>query len=344
MPRVSVLMSVYNGEAFLDEAVRSILNQTYRDFEFLVIDDASRDESWRLLHAYKDPRLRLVRNEKNMGLAASLNRGLDMIDCEFVARMDADDISVHRRLEWQVRYLDDHPEVGVCGTWMKSFGVPEMAGTTRCPTGAECVTAFLLFANPISHPTVVMRKAWLDRHRLRYDPAFGRAEDLDLWLRSADHFPLDNIGRIGLYRRDHGESVTALHGETMDAQAGMLIARQLRKIGIDPDPETLNFHQRVGLGRRMRSVAEFDHAEAWLLRVKQAALRSGRYKEKGLEEALGRIWFRLCANSTPATAGIIRRYNRSELRPGYSPALPQWAVLFASTLWHHVFRKAAIRS
>ena len=344
MPRVSVLMAVHNGEPFLDEAVRSILNQTFRDFEFLIIDDASLDETWRLLHEYKDPRLRLVKNEWNMGLAATLNRGLDMIDCEFIARMDSDDISVPRRLEWQIDFMGAHRQVGIVGMWARVFGIASRKGLIRYPSGASQIQAFLLFANSMIHPTVMMRRQWLDKFGLRYDPFFSRSEDYDFLIRASSHFALENMNKVGLFWRMHPENATISYGHIMREQVYHLLSRQLMSIGLEVGYEELDFHYRIGAGERLGSEQELQRGEAWLFKMKDAALKSGYYEKDGMEDAVGRIWFRLCANSTPVTWRIMQRYRQSVLSRGYRPAPQQWAVFFASTLWHHVFRKAVALS
>ena len=115
MPKVSVVMSVYNGERHLREAVDSILNQTFGDLEFIIVDDGSRDRTWEILQSYDDSRIVLLRNEQNIGLTKSLNRGLAATRGEYVARMDADDVSLPQRLERQVGFLDQHPEIGLVG-------------------------------------------------------------------------------------------------------------------------------------------------------------------------------------------------------------------------------------
>lgn len=332
-------MAIHNGEAFLDEAIRSILSQTYRDFEFLVIDDASHDETWRLLHAYKDPRLRLAQNERNIGLAATLNRGLDMIDSEFVARMDADDISVPRRLEWQIDFMRNREEVGVSGMWVKAFGDHAKSGLIRFPSGTSCIAASLLFTNPICHPTAIMRRHWLEKFHLAYDPVFSRSEDYDLWIRASRHFALDNMQRVGLHWRMHRESVTSSFSGPMVKQASQLSLRLLEGIGLNPNPSQLDFHARVSAGQRQYSEDDLKRAESWLCQVRNSA--DNTYESNGLNMAISMVWFRLCTNSTPATWRIMQRYRNSVLSRGYRPAPQQWAVFLASTLWHHIFRKVA---
>jgi len=120
-PTVSVLMPVFNGEQFLRPAMNSILNQTFTDFEFIIVDDGSTDHSREILNSYTDSRVRLICNESNIGLTDSLNRGLEAASGNYIARMDQDDISLPERLAKQVAFMDSHPEVGVCGTWAKDI-------------------------------------------------------------------------------------------------------------------------------------------------------------------------------------------------------------------------------
>ena len=121
MPRVSVILPAYNAEAYLKEAIDSILNQTFPDFQLIVINDCSTDGTEEIIRQYADPRLVPVKNEKNLGIAATLNRGLSLAQGDYIARMDADDISLPHRLERQVAYLDAHPDIAVLGTNVETF-------------------------------------------------------------------------------------------------------------------------------------------------------------------------------------------------------------------------------
>lgn len=116
-PKISVIMSVYNGMPYLKEAVQSILKQTFKDFEFIVVNDASTDDSWQYLKGLNDKRIKLIINEKNLGLATSLNDGIKIAKGNFIARMDADDVSKPDRLEVQYKFLTKNPEIDLCGSW-----------------------------------------------------------------------------------------------------------------------------------------------------------------------------------------------------------------------------------
>lgn len=231
-PGVSVLMAVYNGRAHLREAVESILNQTLRNFEFIIIDDGSRDGSERILAEYarKDKRIRLIR-QKNRGLAKSLNRGIGIAKGEYVARMDADDIAMPERLEIQADYLTAHPLVALCGTYAEEIDGQGRILKTRhgnrgplidpgaLPTRHEDIRNAILRYNPFLHPTVMMRKEVVEKTG-GYDESFSLAQDYDLFIRIAGRHRTANLPRKLLrYRRSCNNPARTREQERMALRA-----------------------------------------------------------------------------------------------------------------------------
>ncbi len=184
-PRVSVLMSVYNGERYLREAVKSILNQTFTAFEFIIIDDCSTDNTWQILTAYaaQDPRIVLIRNEENFGLTRSLNKGLALALGEYIARQDADDVSVPDRLSTQVCFLKKHPEVGAVGAAVRLIDDKgRLLSVAHPPTDHKTLYAYLLLDNCLCHSTLFARSSLL-KQLGGYNPNLPYAQDYDLWWR-----------------------------------------------------------------------------------------------------------------------------------------------------------------
>jgi len=192
MPKVSVVMSVFNGARTLREAVDSILSQTFTDFEFIIIDDGSTDGTWGILNGYDDPRIRLLRNEENIGLTRSLNKGLALVQGEYIARMDADDISLPERLERQVDCLDSRPEVGVVGTNYWELTPTNERRPMVVPLTDMSVRLWLLFHNAIVHSSAMVRRTTLEQIGY-YDEALPYAQDYDLWTRVAVVSELANL-------------------------------------------------------------------------------------------------------------------------------------------------------
>ncbi len=181
--KVTVLMSVYNGEKFLHEAIESILNQTLKDFEFLIINDGSTDSSRDIILSYADPRIQLIDNEQNIGLTRTLNKGLKLAKGKYIARMDADDISLPHRLEKQIRYIVDKPEVGVVGSRYEEI---DENGSSRARLSLyysfEEIYYNLIFNNCIPHPTVLFdRKLVLNQGG--YNENYPQSQDYELWCR-----------------------------------------------------------------------------------------------------------------------------------------------------------------
>ena len=292
-PRVTVLMPVYNGEEHLREAIESILGQTFTDFEFLIVDDGSTDRSVEVVGAYRDSRIRLVRNEANVGLIATLNRGLDLAGGEFVCRMDQDDISLPERIARQAAFLDAHPGVGACGAWFRKFGAGREK-VVRWETEPDGIRCGLLFDSMLGHPTVMLRRELFDRSGLRYDPAYKNAEDYELWVRVAEQCELANLGEVLLHYRVHPAQITQRASAGQRETAGKVRLALLRKMGIDPSPEEFAIHQAVSTCVCGGIDDLFPKAEEWLCRLKDANDRARIYPEPAFSRVLVERWLTFC--------------------------------------------------
>ncbi len=300
-------MPVYNAERHLREAMDSILSQAFTDFELLILDDGSSDSSAAIIDSYTDPRLRFIQNPHNLGLTATLNKGLEMAGGDYIARMDADDISLPERLAKQVAFLDAHPRVGIVGVWAEAFGDAHFQ--IPHPPEAETIRAKLLFDSALVHPAVLMRRAFLDAHQLRYQP-LGHFEDYELWQRAARLFPLANLPEVLFRYRVSGGS--AFFGANADAQRevyAQLDRAALPLLGIDPVPADLDIHtylRRPDGNRR-------DEAEAWLLRLADANRRTGYYDSAAFAAMLHERWLVTCYQTFGHPAARWLRYARSPL-------------------------------
>lgn len=211
-PRVTVLMAVHNSEQYLETAVNSILRQTLRDFDFLIVDDASTDTTPQMLAGFaaKDARIQILTNEKNLGLTASLNRGISQIETPYIARMDADDISVPERLERQVAYMEKHPEIGAVGCGIGIFNAnPDIFCKRYQPPVAPAVIQqmTLLIAPQVSHPTALIRTKECKKIN-GYRPCFTYAQDYDFWLRLLEITQISNLPQTLLFFRNHANSIS----------------------------------------------------------------------------------------------------------------------------------------
>jgi hypothetical protein len=236
-PAVSVVMSVYNGQAFLAEAIESVLGQTYRDFEFVIIDDGSTDNTPDILAEYasRDARIRIHRHA-NKGRAESLNIGVSVAKGEYIARMDADDIALPDRLQEQMRFMASHPEVGLVGGAMELITADgRVFKTVRYPLEDSAIRSVILEYSPFAHPTVIVRKEVVLASG-GYRKALLDADDYDLWLRMSERTQLANLEKCVLRYRVHPDqvSITNMTHQTLCVLAASAAAQQRTNGGADP--------------------------------------------------------------------------------------------------------------
>src|SRR3989337_3683374 len=188
-PRVTILMPVYNAERFLREAIDSILDQSFKPFEFLIIDDGSTDRSAEIIESYRDPRIRFVRNAKNLGITPTLNRGIEMASCDLIARMDADDISHPQRLQKQFAFMKRNPECALLSTWARVISEDnKFIRLERYRTNFYYYN--LTFECWMYHPTIVFRKHAVEQIGMY---AMPYSEDYDLFWRMSTRFRIANL-------------------------------------------------------------------------------------------------------------------------------------------------------
>lgn len=230
MPKVTVLMAVYNGERYLHEAVESILNQSFVDFEFVIVEDGSKDNTWQILSEYaaQDSRIRLVRNPENMGLAKSLNKGLRVARGEYIARQDADDVSLPDRLVKQVSVLDAQPQVVLVSGNIDLIDTDgRVWHQPRRTASPRLIAWFLLFYNYLGgHSQVMFRREPVIQIG-GYAETYPYSQDYELWLRLAGTGEIAILQDVLLRYRTHSDSITAKHS---DAQKDCSLAISNRAI------------------------------------------------------------------------------------------------------------------
>jgi hypothetical protein len=319
MARVTVLMPVHDGAAYLQAAIDSILAQTYRDLELVVVDDGSTDASADIVRACRDPRVRLERHARNLGLIATLNEGLDQVRTEYLARMDCDDLAHPERLARQIAHLDRNPHVAVLGTAVENFGAQR--GVYALPTSHGAIRARLLFDWAIAHPTVVLRPAVLRELGLRYDPANLHAEDHALWIEVSARAGVENLPDRLLRYRHHARQVSRRKADEQQACMHRTCVRALALAGLAATPDEATLHRQIATAAGFEpSPAFLERAEAWLLRIREACGPAfGERDAAALQQELANRWARLCRRSRALGLEAWRRFRRSPLREGALP-------------------------
>lgn len=271
-PQISVLLPVYNGGPYLKEAIRSILNQTFKNFEFIIINDGSTDNSKMIMEAYAatDKRIRIF-NQKNQGLVATLNRGLKLAKYNLIARMDADDIAVPTRLEKQVSFMQKNPNIVVLGSWMKLINHNGVKlRTISYPTTAENLKDRLLQECLMAHPSVCMRKDII-LELGGYRQLYKHAEDYDLWLRvfERDNDSIENLKDILLLYRQHDAKISLKYQDQQQlASITARLAYKFRKENNYDPTDNLNHLELQTLNLFKLPRKELDEAMILVMNAK----------------------------------------------------------------------------
>ena len=288
-------MSVYNGEPFLSESIESVLAQSFQDFEFIIVNDGSTDDTSAILEKYQnvDPRIHIVNNDKNIGLSASLNKGLQLARGGLVARMDADDICAGNRFEKQIGFLEQHPKIDVCGSYVSAFSAQSKRVWTypKDPVEANC---HLLFNSPVAHPAVMLKKASLQRHNLQYDPSCQAAQDYDLWARASGCMQIANIDEVLLEYRLHDGQIGQSAGGLQSEAANAVRLRLLKKLSLEPTTEELELHNRVWVSEPVVSKEWLVSAGLWLAKLHRANSKKRVFPGAAFSRKLAQYWLDIC--------------------------------------------------
>jgi glycosyltransferase involved in cell wall biosynthesis len=311
-PRVTVLMPIYNAAPHLLEAVNSILTGSFADLELLAINDGSTDESGEILGSIADPRLRLIRNPKNVGVVATLNRGLDLAEGDFIARMDADDVSMPDRLARQVAFMDANTEIGLSGMWARTFGArPERS--IRTPLSSTEIHVGLFAFNPLCHPTAMLRRDLFAAHGLRYAEDARHCEDLDLWMRASNHFAISNLPVIGLRYRVHASQVTNRFAMEQQETLARLRRRQLLRLVSDATEADIQLHLKALDVMRQLTHDDLVSIGEWLEHLEESNRHLDRYDASAFHSFLAQRWLNASHRCNPRNIKVWRTWRRSSL-------------------------------
>ncbi len=215
-PEVSVIMPVYNAAPYLREAIDSIVAQTFQNWELILLNDGSTDNSLQIAQSYTDPRIRILDSEKNHGLIYQLNRGMEAAQGRYIARLDADDIALTGRLQRQYDYLEQHPETGLLGGFARVIGTDEIM---QHSTNREEIVIELLYRNAFIHSTVMFRKSVYREVSGGFKEDYKHAEDYHMWQLFALHTGVANLNEVLIQYRMHEQQVSRMHAAGLESSA-----------------------------------------------------------------------------------------------------------------------------
>lgn len=216
-PSISVLMSVYNGEKYVKESIESVLDQSFRDFEFIIVNDGSTDRSLDIINSFKDPRIKVINNVENKGLIFSLNKGIEYAKGKYIIRFDADDICLKDRFKEQYEYMENNTDVAMMSAYAKWFvdGKSLITKVIKSDIDYEKIKSKFIFENHINHSCVILRKNIIDKENYRYDKRYLHIEDYGLWLEIAKKYKVSTLDKVLLKCRISKSSVTSTANKDM---------------------------------------------------------------------------------------------------------------------------------
>lgn len=240
-PLISVILPVYNGEKYLEKAVSSILSQTYKNFELIIINDGSKDSSASIIAGFKDQRIRYVDNVDNIGLIATLNKGINIAEGDFIARMDSDDISYPNRFAEQIKCFELDDTLGVVGSSADIINEnSEPRGLLKVPESHIDIKMGMLFTNQVIHPSVMLKKSVLTDFKDKvFDAKQLHVEDYALWVNLLDKTLFFNIQTPLIQYRIHGENISVVHSEQQSKTSLLLKNKISTSFGIHPNMQSL---------------------------------------------------------------------------------------------------------
>ncbi len=316
-PTVSVLMPVYNGERYIAEAMESVFAQTFRDFELLIVEDGSTDNSLSVIQKFNDERLRVLRNDGNKGLMVTRNRAIQESKGRYLAFLDCDDVALPTRMEKQVAYLEAHPEIGLLGSWVQPIDEEgkNSGEVWQKDASPEEIPSTLFCDNYFSQSSVMIRREVLSVGLYRE----ASVEDYDLWIRIVRVYKTWNLQEVLVRHRIHSTRTTVRQGSMVWDQDKKVLRTQLGFLKIVPTEEELDFHWRI-LRRWIMSVRDSDflhRADRWLAGIVEANRVVHAYDERCFERMIAEQWFLNCNSASGIGMWTWKLFRSSSLRRAY---------------------------
>jgi glycosyltransferase involved in cell wall biosynthesis len=328
LPLVSVIMPVYNGERYLKEAINSVLSQSYKNIELVLINDGSTDLSKNIILSYSDSRIRLFENEYNSGIVYSRNRGLEEARGKYIANLDSDDIALPERIEKQVYFLDNNTDYGMCGTFyftIDSNG--KLLKKRNYPTSNIDIKTFLILGNCFCNSTLMIRSKLAKE--LRYIDHYYLGEDYDLLYRISKMTKVTNLPFYSTYYREHGSNISFLKLNDMFSLVKKINGQILNDLNILVSEQDLEIHVNF-LNRNIvyfKNNIHFKELENWVIKLYKSVKNDKKHNHLLLYELIAEKWIVIAFN--------VKHYQKLL----YNRVFRLNKILYVKCLWKRVFSK-----
>ena len=287
-PLISVIMSTYNEEKYIETSLKSLLNQTFQEFEIIIVDDASTDNTRQLIQRLQDERIHLICNEENQGLTKNLNKALKYVTGKYIARMDGDDIAFPTRFEKQVQYMEKHPETMLVSCYTKSFGDSDLV--FALPDDSEVLKVRMLVRPVYAHPGFMMRRELIEAG-YRYNEEYRTAQDYEFASRVAEKYKIGLVPEILLLYRVHKKQVSAKAGNQQFNNADKIRKRQLERLGVRLSETEWESYLELVKESKVDSLEHFDKVYEIIRKMLQSNEKSKIYNPNIMEKTLKKMLY-----------------------------------------------------
>lgn len=287
-PLISVIMSTYNEEKYIETSLKSLLNQTFKEFEIIIVDDASTDNTKQLIQNLQDERIRLICNEENQGLTKNLNKALKYVTGKYIARMDGDDIAFPTRFEKQVQYMEKHPETMLVSCYTKSFGDSDLV--FALPDDSEVLKVRMLVRPVYAHPGFMMRRKLIEAG-YQYNEEYRTAQDYEFASRVAEKYKIGLVPEVLLLYRVHKKQISAKAGNQQFDNADKIRKRQLERLGVQLSETEWKNYQDLVKESKVDCLESFDKVYELIQKMLRSNEMTKIYDPKIMEKTLKRMLY-----------------------------------------------------
>ncbi|QSV56226.1 MAG: glycosyltransferase [Dolichospermum sp. UKL201] len=293
-PQITVVMPVYNGEKYLDTAIKSILNQTFTNFELVIVDDASTDSSVKIINSYQDERIKLIQNNINLGIPTTRNKCLQASSGEYIAVLDCDDYAYPSRLAEQFEFMENNPDFGMVGSWVELMDDHDnLTGEVwNEEEPDQKIPCRLLFHNYFAHSAVLMRRSAINAVEINgevYRKDYPNAQDYDLWVRISKKFKVWNLPKVLIKYRVHSHCISLKAANLVEKLTCKIVTDQINDLGIQPTDKELALHRQIGSYNPQEidtSIEYMKEVANWLTILRNANNNTGLYNHHDFNQVL----------------------------------------------------------
>lgn len=291
-PKISVIMTAYNEEKYIGEAIESILNQTFSNFELIIVNDGSTDNTNEIVESFNDSRIIILNNDTNLGTAASANKALKVASGEYIARADADDIYHPDRFARQLEIFEKKPEINMCGSWIELLYQDGRKAIIQYRKEDEYFKSFILFGPHIAHATLMIKRSVIEKQKIFYNENYLLAEDYEWYSRLFEHVKVYNIQEVLMTYRIHKNGLTQKRKELFEA-AGNVRRKMLAKLNVEYSEKEFYIHQVLS-GYKMTECITVEEVLLWLDKLKRQNELMKIFQEPYFSEVLAYQLLKFC--------------------------------------------------